>query len=241
MTRAAPSSSLHPSFYALDGLRLTGMAGTDPADPATSAARDHVRTCAACAGYIAAPAPPVPDWLGSASLAPARQAIRARPAWPRLVWLTASAMAVAAALLLLPRFSHRPDDTGGAIREKGTPALQVFVKRDAKVFAWNLDDKLQPNDRLRFEVRGAGARYISVANRPADGGRPTILYSGEIGPGAQLLPLSFQVDADRSPDVVSVITAQRPIAPELHELADEALGRAELWRQILIFKKGPPP
>jgi hypothetical protein len=253
----------HPSFYFLDGLRL----GVDhQGDQRAVAAQAHVRTCAVCAAYVrgssvagqdpgaqAAPSAaevPVPAWLGQATLAPPGARVapvsisRRRLA---LLWPSFSALAVAAVLVFAwQRGWHlSPAQPGqepaAGVREKGGPAVRVFVKRGAKVFAWDGRDPVQVDDRLRFEIHGASAGFISVASRPVDGRAPVVLYAGSLGAGVQLLPLSFRVDADGPAEVVSVITAGHPIAPDQHTQADEAFGGTDPWRQILIFTKGTPP
>jgi hypothetical protein len=248
------SQPTHPSFYVLDGLRL---GGDQPGDERAAAAQLHLRTCATCAAYVRGPSPgevSVPAWLGRAVLAP--PVTRAVPGSNlrrrfALLWPSFSALAVAAVLILAwqrgadHRADPSPDQPGleptAGVREKGSPAVRVFVKRGAKIFTWDGRDPVQVDDRLRLEIHGARAGFISVASRPADGSAPVVLYEGPLGAGVQLLPLSFRVDAEGPSEVVSVITAGQPIAPDQHSQPDGAFGGTDPWRQILTFTKGTPP
>ena len=249
------SNNAHPSFYALDALRLA-TPGT-AADPG-SRLRSHLKDCTSCSAYLegagtSSPEARPPAWLANAVTAPAppvrRSPHRHRRFWP----LVPAFAAVAAASVVLlvgqraespsPSFSplaSSPHGRGADVREKGTPAVRVFVKRGAKVFDWDGLAPVRSNDRLRFEIHGAGKGFISVAARAWDGKPPTVIYEGALVSGPQLLPLSFQVDDDARADVVSVITSSRPIAAKLHTMVDEKRGAPGPWRQILVFKKEKP-
>jgi hypothetical protein len=243
------TSPPHPSYFALDGVRLA--APTD-SDPATGSVRAHLRVCAACAAYVggtsagpAAPASmePLPTWLAGARLtAPVRavaQQRASRASWDWRRWWPALPVVALATLLLVP-WPHvgRHEAGPGDVREKGTPSLRVFIKRGPKVFTWDGLERVRAGDHLRFEVHGAGTGFISVAARTVEDKVPTVLYAGRLIPATPLLPLSFQVDADPRADVVSVITATQPIDAQAHALADEAFSGAERSRQILVFRKG---
>lgn len=233
----------HPSFYVLDALLLGAGGGVDDVTVAA-----HVRDCPRCAAYLAgAQAAIVPAWLAGVVLAPAPAPARAqwwRPGRGRLwFWplLSAAAMASVAVLGVLNWRSAAPslgDDLPappGEVREKGAPALRVFIKRGARVFPWDGRGAIRADDKLRFEVHGAGAGFISVALRPA-GAAPVLLYEGQLAAGAQLLPLSFRVDEDGSEEIVSVIIDRAPVAAGLHAQAAET-GGGPVWRQILVFRK----
>jgi hypothetical protein len=239
----------HLSFLALDGIRL--------GRPQDAGERAHLADCAACAGYLQAaePAPlPRPDWLSGAALAGALKdragasvrVDRARRSW---FWLLALAPAAGAAALWLvalhpgPRPGETPAAAPGAAtlkqgtREKGTPAVRVFVKRDERVFVWDGKRPVRPDDRLRLEVHRAGYRFVSVAGLPRSGLPPQILYQGPLDRGGPLLPISFRVDDRGTEEVLSVILGRAPVPEQLHALAGPPDGEAETWRQILLLEK----
>ena len=237
----------HLSFLALDGIRL--------GRPQEASERSHLAICATCAGYLQAEAPPLPApaWLAGASL-PARphdpmgaqasvqaSAVRGRRSWTgswpgSWLWLLAAAPAAAAALwLLAPRLPVRPESHG--TREKGTPTLRLFVKREDRVFVWDGKQAVHPGDRLRLEVRRAGYRFVSVAALPRSDQPPQVLYQGSLDAAGPLLPLSFRVDDIGTEEVLSVILGQAPVPERLHALAGPPDGEAETWRQILMLEK----
>jgi hypothetical protein len=206
----------HPSYYALDGVRLGG-----PVSPPVAA---HLAACAPCSAYLASEAGPAPSWLGRASVpAPARPR-RRRWAWP--------ALALAAAVLVLVA-RPRPEP----IRDKGAPAVSVFVKRGEQVFLWDGERAVRPGDRLRLRVGGTTYRHVSVASLPS-GGAPAVLYQGALGDDPLFLPLSFRVDERGHQERLSVIFGRDPVPPGLHRA--ETGAPAETWRQILTFDKESP-
>lgn len=229
----------HLSFLALDGIRL----GRTPA----AAERDHLASCSSCAGYLesahqAAPLP-VPDWLPPAAIkTPVRPHRTRAPGrlWP---WLLPLAPVAAAVLLvLLPRPQTPPSDAPVApngLRMKGTdaPGLRVFVKRGARVFPWDGQTVVFPDDRLRLEVRRAIYRFVSVAALPPSGNAPVVLYQGPLEGGQGLLPVSFRVDDRGSEEVLSIILGRDPVPARRHVQAGSADGEAHTWRQILVLKK----
>lgn len=208
----------HPSYYALDGVRLGG-----PVSPPVAA---HLAACAPCSAYLASGAgpAPAPDWLGRASVSARTRHRRRRRAWPALAL-------AAAALVLVAR--PRPEP----IRDKGGPAVSVFVKRGEQVFLWDGERAVRPGDRLRLRVGGTTYRHVSVASLPS-GGAPAVLYQGALGDDPLFLPLSFRVDERGHQERLSVIFARDPVPPGLHQ--PEAAAPAETWRQILTFDKEPP-
>jgi hypothetical protein len=200
----------HPSFYALDRARL-GV-------PLDEGGRAHVAGCEACSAHLTLQQAP-PPWL--AQVPPRR----------RRTWTTVAALAVAAAVVFL--VISRPDE----LREKGGPAVTVFVKRGEDVFVWDGAGRLRPNDRLRLQVASAGFDHVSVASLGEDRA-PAVLYEGDLPAAPALLPLSFRVDEEGRRERLSVILGHRPIPPALHEAAKDD---AQVWSQVLVFDKAPTP
>jgi hypothetical protein len=212
-------SDEHPSFLALDGLRL-GVP-----DAALDA---HLAGCARCRGYVQAlgEAPAPPAWLEGVP-APATRA-------PRRPWMALSLAFAAAAVLVvaLPR-AWRPPDAG--VREKGAPVLAVHLKRGAAVFVWDGRTPLREGDRVRLEVHGAAYRFVSVATAGAAGAGPAVMYAGPLAAqGATLLPMSFRVSGAGDEEVLDVLLAKAPIAAEAHA---RPAPPEDGWRQRLVLPR----
>jgi hypothetical protein len=233
----------HLSYLVLDGIRL--------GRPRSADEQAHLAACPDCAGHLQADvdaaALPVPAWVSRARVhqeAAGTALLRRRRPW---VWLLALAPAAAAASLwlVMARPAPQASDThpapavapGEGTREKGTPAVRVFVKRDGRVFVWDGKQAVRAGDRLRLEVQRAGYRFVSVAGLPRSEQPPQLLYQGPLDAAGALLPLSFRVDDRGHEEVLSVILGSAPVPERLHALAGPPDGEAETWRQILMLEK----
>jgi hypothetical protein len=231
--------SEHLSYYALDRLRL--------GEPARAEERAHLQRCPACAGYLQPQSQEPPSWLSGVRLPP--RPPRGTPLgarlrnWRFLVPAFSAVAAAAAVAVVYPRIATKTDPPG--LREKGAPAVQLFVKRGTRVFPWN-GRTLRAGDRLRVEVNGAGFGFVSIAGHSAAEPKPVLLYDGALGKGTQLLPLSFRVDDEGKQEILSVIFGRQPVPADLHARAREPdPGSAEpggepTWRQILVLEKEAP-
>jgi hypothetical protein len=234
----------HPSFFALDRLRL----GDDD-----HALRGHVAGCSRCRAYVDADADAVagprplsaPAWLSGVTLRPIPRphVTRARrlPAWLFLPSL--AAVAAAAALWLVVRPTLRLGDSPAAdpfagIRAKGPPSVVVFVKRDGRVLPWDGSFSLRAGDALRLQVAASAYSRVSVASVAADAGAPEVLYDGALdGERPTLLPVSFRVDQRGQREVLSLVLSRRTIAPADHRQGGTPAEEQQSWRQILVFDK----
>jgi hypothetical protein len=221
--------SEHPSQYALDRAALGA-----PVPPEVAA---HLARCAPCASAIAArrAADPPPPWLESVRLAPARAS---RRRWGWLLPIPALA-ALAVAVPLAFRGDPAPGRGGDGAREKGAPAVTVYVKRGEQVAAWDGRTPIRPGDRLRVGVRGAGYAHLSVASLSAAPGEPALLYAGPLAPtGETLLPLAFRVDGRGRAEVLSVIASEEPVGLSAHgEPPDRARARGTWSVRLSIAKE----
>jgi len=238
----------HPSHLALDLAALAAEAGV-PREVA-----DHLAGCAVCAAEVAGrraaeAAAPVPAWLDRVRVAPlppapARNAPHAAGAGRRLRWWllpipAAAALAAAVVLLVPPR--PATDLPAGEVREKGSPAVVVYVKRGERVEPWDGRSPVRPGDRLRVAVRGAGFAHLSVAALQPDAD-PAVLYAGPAAPrGETLLPLSFLVDAGGTAEELSVILSPEPVAPAAHTRPPGQPSRRGEWTTRLHLAKEPTP
>jgi hypothetical protein len=192
----------HPSYFALDRHHLN-------ADPAIAA---HVDVCAACRAHLDGLRAPsrLPAWL------PER---RRRPR--RWVFGFSVALAAAASVALWPR---------EGIREKGTPAIQVHLKRGDAVSPWQAGTPLRAGDRLRLQIAPAGYRFVSVAT---GGPAPSVLFAGALEPsGSTFLPASFRVDGAAAEETLDVVLAAEPVTPDAHRQPEPPRGG---WRRRFTF------
>jgi hypothetical protein len=210
----------HPSSFALDCVAL----GEPPGELA-----DHLAGCAGCRAYLEhrTRVPAIPAWLG------------ARPRsrrWGLALAAATTVLAAAACLLFVVR--PRMTDPAADEREKGTPVVTIYLKRDDHVSVWD-GGPIRPGDQLRLQVRGGGFRHVSVASLPA-GGPPQILYAGVLeGDGPHLLPLSFQADAEGDREVLSVVLGPGELAPAAH-LLSPLHPMNGLWTTRLTMTKERP-
>ena len=246
--------SEHLSSLALDTLRL--------GQPAQESQRAHLASCATCAAELRGEEATLelPPWLGAAmngthgrplGLGLGQPATRAR----RLRWMGLSAgslVLAGAAALMLMRLPSRPmeardevhdDRQRPGVREKGfTPATRLYVKRGDEVWVWDGKRRIRPGDRLRLEIHAAGFTHVSVASTPAAGTvSPTLLHQGYLDAGAALLPISFKVDEQRGPEVISVVLADGPIPAGAHDRAARDPSELTTWRKVLVLEKENAP
>jgi hypothetical protein len=141
------------------------------------------------------------------------------------------------------------DDAGASapyLGRKGAPALQLFVKRGARVAPWDPAVPVAAGDLLRLEVQPDRFTHVSVfeATRPA--GSYERLYDAAIAPGkATALPSAWRVDAQPGDETLVVVLGSDPVAPaEVPRLLSATDGRH--WTRRLVVAKaadqgGSPP
>jgi len=199
--------SLHPSTFELDVLFAAGgvaAAGTPVAD--------HAASCPECRAYLdglEAVAASMPPWVAAVEGPAPRRRLRF------VAPLSASLAVAAAALLWLRPAPPRDGATGAAttaeVRDKGEPAVALYVLHGARVHRWDGREPIVPGDRLRLEVAAAGFDHIAVAT-PGAGGSLSLLYAGALGDRAPtLLPPSWEVDGAPGPEVLHVVLSRQRI------------------------------
>lgn len=222
-------SEQHPSYYALDRLRLGDASAAD---------RAHLEACAVCAAHLRGPREAIepPPWLARAR--------GARPSPRRRLWPGLS-LAAAAAVLVLVALGPWSREAGApppeVVREKGGPAVTLYVKRGDRVFTWNGRQAVRPGDRLRLRIDGAGHRQVSVASLLSDELPPVVLHDGSLAPGATFLPVGFGVDDQGHQEVLSIILAPDRVPPAWHRAGHGEAPPSGAWRQVLVLDKERSP
>ena len=243
-----PDRNEHPSYYVLDRLRLGGEADV--------AQRAHAARCPDCAAYLRAVVQspdeaPLPEWVAKVRL---RQPPSGGAGWRRWLWPALSLAAVGGVVLViglrpgapvapLPGIGEAPAlAPAPAVREKGAPALALYIKRGAQVFEWDGRRSIQPGDRLRLRVDGAGYGHVSVAALPAaEAAAPAVLHAGALAPGPVFLPVSFGVDDRGEQEVLSIILAAEPVPATWHRRDADHPPLVAGWRRVLTLDKERDP
>lgn len=243
----------HPSFLELDRHHLRG-GGRELADPML---REHLRSCSQCADYLAklegaARAEP-PAWL--AELAKPRpvasgfrreNAVRRHRFGTRKRRAVLIALSAAAGLLFVLRsgvIDRRPQVDGSeVVREKGEPAIAVFLKRGERVWQWDEKSSVRAGDRLRLKILAAGYEHVAVAAPTGEAKRLRLLYGGRLERSETLLPTSWEIDAQPGTEVLHVFLSRRPILEEelsrpTEKSATGPAGEGPVWQKVLRLPK----
>jgi hypothetical protein len=263
VSAAATASARHLTPLDLDALALA------LAVPAERAERlEHARTCAACGGLLEQDrrarqrfeaevyARTLPVVRGRLAPPPVR-----KPPW--LAPVLAAAGLAAAALVLVPRIGERRALPPGAagLGVKGPGALQVFARRQSRVFAVEEGTRLAAGDAIRFFVDPGAADHVLVGS--VDGaGQANIYYpydgreSVRVAAGRRLeVPGSIVLDRAPGPERLFAVFSRAPLSVERVRAALQQLaaGGPEAIRQArelplpgtaqatLRFEKEPPP
>ncbi len=261
---APATSARHLTPLDLDALALALGA------PAERAERlEHARTCSACGGLLEQDrrarqrfelevyVRTLPAVRGRLAPRPVRKA-------PWLAPIFAVAGLAAAALVLVPRDREHPAPPPGAMAlpgVKGPGALQVFARRQSRVFAVEEGTRLAAGDAIRFFVDPGAADYVLVGS--IDGAGQANLYypydgheSVRVAAGRRVeVPGSIILDSAPGPERLFAIFSRAPLSAErvrtaLQQLAaggPEAIRRTRelslpgTTQATLRFEKEPPP
>jgi hypothetical protein len=204
--------------------------------PANAEVEDHLAGCARCRSYLAAL-----ERLGSVSSPPepvegAPSAPVVQPAVWRL-WPVASAfgaaLALAAVMVLLVRGRRVPVDY---VATKGTPAVQVLVRRGVDTWVWDGRSPIFAGDALAIEVACEGLDHITVAV-PGVGGWARIK---ELGCPARHAPLPFTLVADDAPgdESFAVVLSHNALSDsDLRESVAESRRSGDIWVGVFVLPR----
>ncbi len=208
------SPERHPSFLQLD--RLAAGAGSSEVEA-------HVGGCPRCSGHLQRLSEPVgvPPWARALEKPP-------RSRW-QLLALAGPALACAAALLLVLR---SPPE----LREKGAPAVAVYVEHSGAVSLWDGHRAVSPGDRIRLEISAEGLTHVAVASQGAQG-RWQRVFAGE-SPKMGPLPQSWRLDEAPGPEVLGIALSRGELDERrLSEVLRAATRDAQVWTTILTLPK----
>jgi hypothetical protein len=146
---------------------------------------------------------------------------RRRPAWPRrLGWGLSGLSAACGAWLILTAVIPDPDDgTARPWQTKGNGWLTVFRERGGRVDEVVSGDRLQPGDRLRFQVDPLHPGQVMVvgvedskrlfAYFPLDGSDTS---RAVVTDDPQLLPGAAELDSSAGSESIHAVLCPQPFA-----------------------------
>ena len=171
------------------------------ASEAVQEAKLHLGSCDTCAtnlrlqqeGIQAAKYEAIPENVKAA-------ATRPKP-WIDFskLFVMAGAVAMTLALLVVVRYSSEPRLEDPSVRIKGTPGVEVMVKRDNQIIfegvaLEHLSGKWQPGDALRLRIRGAKDAYMALEGKQQ--GKWQRFFEGRV-PRDEWLPVGVTLTAGK--------------------------------------------
>lgn len=135
---------------------------------------------------------------------------------PKRWWAPALAVLSAAAAIAL--FLRQPERAEGEIRLKGVSGeLDVFVKRDGKVFRWQTES-LRPGDQLRYSFRAPEPLHVMMLSREASGAVnqyfPAESSSFAVPMGVTLSKSATELDATLGGETVWAVFCRTPFTAQ---------------------------
>jgi hypothetical protein len=198
---------------------------------------EHVESCERCSGYLAElellQEAGVPTARGAASEAPPRRSSR-RPRALALSLAGIASLAALTALLVVPRAPQAP-----AVAVKGSPAVQLLVRRGAETRAWDGSSALRAGDALGLRVVCEEFGRVAVATG-AGRGRWSQLSEAECPPAGAPLPFTLLVDDEPGGERLAVVFSKSALEARALEQAIEARRLdAQVWVTRFELVKEP--
>lgn len=168
---------------------------------------DHVATCGRCREYLAQlqVLDATPEALERA-IDHANERVRAR----RKVWplaLGGSIAMAAATALVLGRLGGVP--AGTYVGAKGTPAVQIVVRRGADTAIWDGQSAVRPGDALAIRAACEGLDHVAVAAPRAGRGAWAKVVDADCLPDpAKPLPFTLTVDDEPGSERLAVVLSR---------------------------------
>lgn len=154
------TSDVRCSTFAIDLWWVSGQAPD-------GAIASHLADCAQCRAYVASlEGLAVDAWpVGrrGASAVARRGHVRRPWAW------AVGGVAAAASLAIVVMARPRPQDEGAYVGAKGTPSVELLVRRGDATSIWDGQSPVRPGDTLALRVACEGLGHIAVAAPRDDG------------------------------------------------------------------------
>jgi hypothetical protein len=170
----------------------------------------HVDECARCAGYLKeltalqeAREVPLPS-AGAASRASGLPAAPTRRAAPqrasavrstRRLWLLSGAAAMTAAVVFSLLLLEAADERAPAVAVKGSPAVQLLVRRGQETRIWDGASRVRAGDVLGLRVACEEFSTVTVAAAKGEEWAPLEEQACPAQASARTLPFTLRVDA----------------------------------------------
>ena len=191
---------------------------------------EHVASCERCSGYLAeleglqkGAVPSARAVQASAQRSLSRHA-SARPRALALSLAAIAALSALTALLVLPRDLHTP-----AVAVKGSPAVQLLVRRGSDTRPWDGASPLRAGDALGLRVVCEDFGRVAVAAGNGRGRWSQVSESACPAAGAAL-PFTLLVDEEPGGEHLAVVFSKSVLDARVLEQAIEARRLdAQIW------------
>lgn len=204
---------------------------------------EHVTSCERCSGYLTElealqKGAGVPSTRGAANAThPRRSLARPSSARPRALALSLAsiaALAAVTALLVVPRAPDAP-----AVAVKGSPAVQLLVRRGAETRPWDGSSALRAGDALGLRVVCEEFGRVAVA-AGVDRGRWSQLSEAACPPAGAPLPFTLVVDDEPGGERLAVVFSKSVLdARALGEAIEARRLDAQVWVTRFELVKEP--
>lgn len=196
-------------------------------EPPDAALAEHLARCERCRAYLAGLRALDAD-RPVALLGVARRAESRAAGSMRWVLPLAGVLAVAACMLVF--MNSRRDSRVGYVGEKGTPAVELLVRRDGDTAIWNGHAAVYPGDALAVRVACEGLSHVVVVAQ-TEGRGWTRLADADCPPDpSSSLPFTLLVD-EQPGDEHFVVVLSRAVLDDaaIRNAATGATRTADLW------------
>jgi hypothetical protein len=182
---------------------------------------EHIASCERCVAYLTEldalqASAPLLAMRGAAAQA------RSRRSRPRAIRLTlAAGLAVLGAAIALLVTS--PEGEPAAVAVKGSPAVQVLVRRGEETRTWDGSSPVQPGDALGLRVACEEFTHVAVAVAAGEArGRWSHLSQGVCPSAGAALPFTLVVDDEPGSERLAVVFSRARLDPRALDEAIEA-------------------
>jgi hypothetical protein len=195
---------------------------------------EHLASCEACRAYLARL-----DALGSAR--PPLGALGPSRGWQATGWRwllpAAATLSLAAGVALV--MARETPKRGEYVASKGTPAVQLVVRRGDTTAVWDGRAPLRPRDVLAVRVACEGLSQVTLAV-PANGGWTKLADAPCPADPSVPLPLTLVVDETPGEERLAVVVSRTPLdGARLEAAVRETTRKADMWTVRFELSKVP--